>query len=116
MAPERIRIAVMTQGPGGLDDLVSPVFARAPTITFVDVENGEIVNVAVERNPTASAPRVASIAAVQFLISKGASVALAGQFGPSPPSTASQMGIKLLPIPPGTKVRDAIQRYLASSR
>ncbi|MCD6408738.1 MAG: NifB/NifX family molybdenum-iron cluster-binding protein [Candidatus Verstraetearchaeota archaeon] len=116
MAPERIRIAVMTQGSGGLDDLVSPVFARAPTITFVDVENGEIVNVAVERNPTASAPRGAGIAAVQFLISKGASVALAGQFGPWASSTASQMGIKLLSIPPGTKVRDAVQRYLASSK
>ncbi len=116
MAPEKLRIAVMTQGPGGLDDLVSPVFARAPTITFVDVENGEIVNVAVEKNPAASAPRGAGIAAVQFLISKGASVALAGQFGPWASSTASQMGVKLVPIPPGTKVKDAVERYLASSR
>ena len=107
-----VRVAVATQGRGGLDDLVSPVFGRCPTFTVVDVEGGEIKGVQVVPNQAAQAAHGAGIAAVQALANLGVKVALAGRFGPWAQQAMMQFGIQAIMVPPGITVRDAVLKYV----
>jgi len=63
----RFRVAVASQGQGGLDDVVSPMFGRCPTFTIVDIESSEIKGINIVQNQAASAMHGAGIAAVQTL-------------------------------------------------
>ena len=49
-----VRLVVPTKGDRGMRDVVSDVFARAATFTFIDVVDGDVKEVRVEEN-TASA-------------------------------------------------------------
>jgi len=74
---KKMKIAFATE-KGGLDDVISPIFARCKTFTIVD-ENGQVE---VIENPGFNAPRAASIAAIQTLIDKNVGMVVAGSFGP----------------------------------
>ncbi len=74
---EKMKIAFATE-KGGLDDVISPIFARCRTFTIVD-ENGQVE---VIENPGFNAPRAAAIAAIQTLIDKNVGIVVAGSFGP----------------------------------
>jgi predicted Fe-Mo cluster-binding NifX family protein len=41
---------------------------------------------------------------------------LAGRFGPWASSTSAQFGIQMVMVPPGVKIRDAVNQYVISSR
>ncbi len=101
-----MRIAVSTNN-GGLEDTVSPVFARAPTFTIADVENGKIKDVRVIQNPAAMAGG-AGIQAAQTLINEGVQAVIAGNFGPNASGILTQAGIAMISSP-GTKVEDAVK-------
>ncbi|MCK4247318.1 MAG: NifB/NifX family molybdenum-iron cluster-binding protein, partial [Methanomicrobia archaeon] len=84
-----MKIAVSTMN-GGLEDSVSPMFGRCRNFTFVDIEGKEIKNTTVEQNQFAGAVGGAGIQAAQFIISEGADVIIAGNFGPNASSVFSQ--------------------------
>lgn len=107
-----MKILVATQSKGGLDDLVSPVFARAPTFTIVEVENKEIKKTEVETNTAASGFSGVGIQAAQFAASKGINVVIAGNFGPNASMVLSQAGIKVSPGFSGMKAKEAVENYL----
>ena len=107
-----MKILVPTQGKGGLEDLVSPVFGRAPTFTIVEVENEEIKKTEVFENPAASAFRGAGIQAAQFAAEKGVNVILTGNIGPNASMVLQQSGIEVVFGYAGLKVRDAVESYL----
>jgi len=107
------KIVVATQGPGGLDDYVSPVFGRCPTYTIVDIENGKITNVSVQQNPAMMSPMGAGIQAAQTIANLGANVAIAGNFGPNAFTALTSLGIKVIAGVMGIKVKDAVERYIA---
>ena len=102
-----MRIAVATN-TGGLEDTVSQVFARAPTFTIADVENGEIKDVRVMRNPAASAGGGAGIQAAQILINEGVQAIVAGNFGPNASGLLAQTGVAMI-ASSGTKVEEAVK-------
>ena len=102
-----MKIAAAT-GAGGLDDAVSTVFARAPTFTIVDVENGEIKNTRVMQNPAASAGGGAGIQAAQILVNEGVRAVIAGNFGPNASGLLAQTGVAMISSP-GVKVEDAVK-------
>jgi len=104
-----MRILVATN-VGGLDDTVSMVFARAPTFTIVEVENGEIKGADVIPNQFAGAVHGAGIQVGQFVASRGINVAIAGNFGPNVSSILAGYGIQT--ISAQGKVRDVIERFL----
>lgn len=106
------RIAAATQGPGGLDDYISPVFGRCPTYTIVDVEDKEIKNVSVQQNPAIMSPVGAGIQAAQMIANLGANVVVAGNFGPNAFTALTSLGIKVIAGAIGMKVRDAVKQYL----
>lgn len=104
----KLRVAVATEGPGGLNDFVSARFGRCPTFTFLEVEDGKIVNVEVKQNPYSTTPQGAGIATVQFVVSNGANYIVAGAFGPNVSYALSQMPVVAITVPPGTKVQDVV--------
>ncbi len=102
-----MKIAVSTNG-GGLEDTVSPVFARAPTFTIAEIENGEIKDVRVMQNPAAMAGGGAGIQAAQMLVNEGVRAVIAGNFGPNASGILAQSGIAMISSA-GTKVEDAVK-------
>lgn len=106
------KVAVATEGPGGLDDVVSSRFGRCPSFTIVTIEGGNIKDVKVVQNQAAFAARGAGIAAIQALTSEGVTVIVAGRFGPWASQASTQLGVQIVMVPPGTRVRDAIDKYI----
>jgi len=111
----RFKVGVASQGAGGLDDFVSPIFGRCPSFTIVQVESKEIKDAKVVPNQYLSAPRGAGIATIQALANEGVRYILAGMFGPNVSAVASQLGIQMLMVPPGIKIREAIKQYVLGS-
>jgi len=109
-----MRIAVATER-GGLDDVVNPNFGRAPTITFVDVDDatGEIVAHEIVENPFAGAPSGAGTQASQLVAEKGAAVVLAGAFGPKAAQVLEATGVRAMPA--SGPVRDAVLAVASGS-
>ncbi|MBC7094318.1 NifB/NifX family molybdenum-iron cluster-binding protein [Thermococcus sp.] len=106
-----MRIAVATV-KGGLDDFFNQHFGRTPTFTIVDVENGEIKNVRIISNPSASSPRGAGVQAAQFCINEGVEVVIAGQFGPNSAGVLQAAGIRMISAPATMTVREAVETFL----
>lgn len=107
-----MRILVPTQGNGGLEDFVSPVFGRASTFTLVEIENEEIKKTEVFENPGVSAFRGSGIQAAQLAAEKGADVILVGNIGPNASMVLQQSGIEVVEGYAEMKVKDAIESYL----
>jgi len=107
-----MRILVATQGNGGLDDLVSIVFGRAPTFTLIDVENGKIKKTEVRQNTSASSFRGVGIASAQLAAEENVNVVIAGDVGPNAYSVLTQAGIEVVTGMGGMKVKEAVEKYL----
>jgi len=112
----RFKVGVASQGPGGLDDLVSPMFGRCPAFTIIEVENKEIKDVRVIPNQYVSAPSGVGIAVVQMLAREGVRFIMAGRFGPNVSAVAGQFGIQMVMVPPGARIKDAINQYIIAPR
>ncbi len=110
------KVAIATEGPGGLDGMVSPRFGRCPAFTIVTIEGGNIRDVKVVQNQAAFAARGAGIAAVQALANEGVKVIVAGRFGPWASQASMQFGMQMVMVPPGIRVRDAINGYILGRR
>ena len=95
------KVAVATEGPGGLDDIVSPRFGRCPTFTIITIEGGNIKDVRTVQNQAAFAAHGAGIAAVQTLANQGVKVIVAGRFGPWASQASMQFGMQMVMVPPG---------------
>ena len=105
---QTLRVAVPSEGPGGLDDTVSIRFARCPTFTIVDLKEGKVQNVQVVANPAAQLPHGAGPAVVQHLMQYGVTHVVAVQLGPNAAAALQQLGIRVVQVPQGTRVRDAL--------
>ena len=104
-----MRILVATN-LGGLDDMISPVFATCQTFTLIETDGKEIKDVKVIPNQFINAIHGAGIQVGQYLISQGINVAIAGNFGPNVSSILMQSGIEA--ISAQGKVRDVVEKYL----
>jgi predicted Fe-Mo cluster-binding NifX family protein len=109
----KIRVAIASQGLKGLDDVIPQVFGRSPAFTIVDVEDNMIKEVKTEKNPSADASHGAGPLTCMRLSKLGVNVVIAGNFGPSVLTILKETGIKAVAMSPGTKVKDAIQKYLS---
>jgi predicted Fe-Mo cluster-binding NifX family protein len=112
----RFKVGVASQGAGGLDDMVSPMFGRCPSFTVGEIEGKNIKNVKVLPNQYVSSPSGVGIAVVQMLANEGVRYILAGRFGPNVSAVSGQLGIQMVMAPPGVKIKDAINQYIIGSR
>jgi len=81
-----MRIAISTDG-----DLVSPHFARCPSFTIVDVENGKIAKKEVIENPGHQPGLIP-----QFLHEKGVECIVAGGMGMRATGFFNELGIQAI--------------------
>lgn len=100
---------IATSSQGGLDDLVSPVFGRAPTFTLVEMEGNEVKKVEVIQNTAAGGFRGVGIQAAQLVVNKGVNVVIAGNIGPNASMVLSQSGVRIVTGVSGIKARDALK-------
>ncbi len=126
-----VRIVFATLGVGGLDDVISPGFARASTFTIVDVSpDGTVIRVDVFPNTFARGGGGGwgrgrgmgrgmgggmgggfGYAIAQWIASTGARAVVAGNFGQGVVSWLQQFGIRPVTLY-GMRVRDAIPQIL----
>ena len=108
----KVRIAVATNEKKGLDNSVSNVFGRAKTFTIVDAEDEKIAGVTILENSAASYHHGAGPIAVKMLVDEGVEVVLANELGIGASELLKQHNITIIPVKPGTKVRDAAKKAL----
>jgi len=105
-----MRIAIPTQGNGGLDDQVEEHFGRANFYTLVDIEGGKIRDVQVLETPyTEHGPGDLP----NWLHTLGVDVVLANGIGQRAIAFFEQLGIEVVTGVSG-QVRDVIARYIDS--
>jgi len=102
-----MRIAVPTEGRGGLDDFVSMHFGRAATFTIYDTDTGEVYvipNTSEHFGGTGTPP--------ELLAKAGVDVVVCGNLGPKAILMFEQFGIRVYSGASGT-ARDAIEAFLS---
>jgi predicted Fe-Mo cluster-binding NifX family protein len=107
-----MRIAVPTNGTRGMSDVVSEVFAKASTFTFIEVVDGKIGDVRVEENTALELKQGVGPVVMKDLKQMGVDVILAGEVGPGAKTLMELSGIKLVKVKPGTKVSEAVEQAL----
>ncbi len=113
MTPKEL-IAVPTEGDRGIRDRVSGIFAKAPFFTFIEVidkQRGEII---VQENDAAKLAQGTGPLVMKNLKDRGVDVVLAGEVGPGAKTLMEISGIRLWKIEAGTKVSEAVSRYIES--
>lgn len=103
-------IAIPTE-KGGLDDVVTSRFGRAPTFTIVEVcEDGEVRSVKIIRNPGYASGSGAGVKAAQAVADAGAEYYIGPSPGPNAFAALQHLGIKILGTVVGVPVEEAIRR------
>ena len=115
---DRIRLAVPTKGVDGISDVLSEVFARSPTFTYIDIENGEVKNVYIEENKAIELKQGAGPLVVKNLKDKEVDAVIAYELGPGAKTLLEMSGIQMIQMEAGTRVSEsvkkAIKTYVAS--
>ena len=108
----KYKIAVATNGHGGLEDVVSNTFGRAKTFTIVDIVDEKIKGVIVLENSSASIDRGAGPIVAKMLADKGVNLVLAYVLGLGAAGLLKQNNIKHIPIKPNMKVGEAVREVI----
>jgi predicted Fe-Mo cluster-binding NifX family protein len=106
------RIAVASEGSGGLEDVVASTYGKCASFTIIDVEHGSVGDVKIQPNVYASRSVGVGPLVSEMLHKLNVDLAIAGEFGPGALQVLQEVGIKTVVKPPGTAVRDAIREYL----
>ncbi len=104
---EGMKLCIPTLGTGGLEDLVSEHFGRAPTFTVVDMANSEVKvveNTGEHFGGVGNTP--------ELVAGAGAEIMLCSGLGPRAISMFEQLGIEVYVGASGT-VQDAINAFQA---
>jgi predicted Fe-Mo cluster-binding NifX family protein len=108
-------IAVASQNMNGLNDIISQVFGRSPGFTIVEIKNGVIEEVIVQKNPSAKADHGAGPTTCMKLKMMNVDTVIAAEFGPTVTAILKEAKINMVEMKAGTKVKDAINQYLMNS-
>ncbi len=108
---ERIRIAVPTEGAGGIDAPRSSHFGRAGSFTLIDVEDGSIASSGAVMNATREQGGCAGTVAT--LADLGVKVAIVVGMGGGPRTAMEARGIVALFDGRSSTPRQAVEAYLA---
>jgi predicted Fe-Mo cluster-binding NifX family protein len=108
---ERIRIAVPTEGEGGIDSARSAHFGHAGSFTIVDVEGGVLSPADVVVNPPHEQGGCGRT--VGLLASHGVQVAIVVGMGGGPRAAMAASGMRALYDDASATPRLAVEAYLA---
>ena len=106
----KIRIAVPSIAPGGLESEMSSHFGHADTFTLIDIDGNKILKTTVIANPPHT--QGGCMAPVHLLKENGVSTIIVGGLGARPLMGFKQVGIKVLSGASGT-VGSIVDAYIA---
>lgn len=109
--PDTARIAIPTNGAGGVDAPRSAHFGHADSFTIVDVANGAIVSDGVLANPPHSHGGCGMT--VRMLAEAGVTTAIVVGMGGGPLAAMQANGMEPLFDPESPTPRTAVEAYLA---
>ena len=104
-------IAVASQNMNGLNDIIPQVFGRSPAFTIIEIKNGVIEEVIVQRNPSAKVEHGAGPTTCMRLKMMNVDTTIAAEFGPTVTAILKEAKINMVKMKAGTKVKDAINQY-----
>jgi predicted Fe-Mo cluster-binding NifX family protein len=109
-----VRVAIATKGYKGLDDELSDVLARSPTITIVDVNKKERSYSLVEiiKNKALRFRHGSGPIFADLLAEKKVELVVGPEIGMSVKELFGDLGIKFLKFKPRTKVKKIIESIL----
>lgn len=107
----RVRIAVPSDGEGGLDGLRAGHFGHCDVFTFVDVEGGKIVDVTVLANK--EHVQGGCMVPVNLLAEHKVDALIVGGIGMRPLMGFRQVGIKVYHEAETRQIRPVIEQMLA---
>lgn len=108
-----IKLAIPTRRDRGMNDLISDVFGRAETFTYVDIQGYEIKKVEVIENPSRDFKLGAGPLTVKMLADKGVNTVFVTNLGPGVSQLLEEFNIKKVIIEHGTRVADAVKKVLS---
>jgi predicted Fe-Mo cluster-binding NifX family protein len=108
---ERTRIAIPTEGEGGIDAPRSAHFGHADSFTIIDVEGGVVTSDAAIVNPPHASGRCGSV--VGTLAQHGVGVAIVVGMGGGPRTAMASHGMQALFDDRSATPREAVAAYLA---
>lgn len=109
----KFRIAVVTVGYAGLNDIVSPVFGKAKTFTVINLENGKIKNARTIDNPAAAYEQGSGPIASKTLAELKVDMVITSQLGPGASKLLEYHKIDTLIVDHNITVAEAISKALS---
>jgi len=107
-----IKLAIPTRGYRGINDIISDVFGRAETFTYVNIQDYEIKEVEVIGNPSRDFKLGAGPLTVKMLADKGVTTVFVTDLGPGVSQLLKEFNIKKVVIEHGTRVKDSVKKVL----
>jgi predicted Fe-Mo cluster-binding NifX family protein len=107
----RVRIAVPSEGEGGLDGLRAGHFGHCDVFTFIDLEDGEIKNVSIL--PNVSHVQGGCMVPVNLLASHNVDALIVGGIGMRPLMGFRQVGINVYHEGERQEIRPVIEDMIA---
>ena len=113
-----MRIGIVTNGYKGLNDELSEVFARASTITLIDMDiktkNYKIVEIL--KNEAVDFSHGAGPILIKTLIDKGVDIVVGPNIGVGTQELMKEKKIRFLKFKPGIKVSEIISNILKNKQ
>ena len=107
-----LKIAVPTNGNKLLNDRVADTFSRAPTFTFITVQSGKIMDFDFIKNDAKELKQGAGPLVAGIMKDNSVEVVLSGDIGPGASSILNTIGIEIVKITTGLKVRNVMNNWL----
>lgn len=112
----KIRLALPTRGNSRMKDVVSDVFARAPTFTYIDIVEGEVNNIRVEVNKAVDLAQGTGPLVAKNLKDNGVNVVVASEVGRGAKTLLEMIGIRIIQVESGVRVSKAVKQVLKTHR
>ena len=109
---KKLRLALPTKGNNGMKDVISDMFARAVYFTFIDLIDGEIKEVTVEKNQASSLKQGAGPIAAKNLREKSVDVVVSGELGPGAKTLLEMSEIRMVQVAPDINVKEALNEAI----
>ena len=107
-----MKIAIPTENHLKYKDRVADTFSRAPTFTFIDIENGGPIEVTVIDNKAREYKQGAGPLAARALKDNGVTTLLSGELGPGAKTILQTLGIEVHRTEIGKNVKEALDEWI----
>jgi predicted Fe-Mo cluster-binding NifX family protein len=107
-----LRVAVPTVGKRGLRDKIDETFSRAKNFTIVTVIDGEVKDVEVLPNNAAGIDQGVGPLVAKMLKDNKVDIVISKRIGPGATSVLDALGLKVVEVESGAKVKDLVTKWL----